>query len=88
MKEGLVEQGIYGEQEKSHLEWSDHTAILPVFILLYHLLTLGSWFSVIFCDSFSEQKDPGGIYLLLFPMWLFSHSFLFLAILFFNISQQ
>ena len=36
----------------------------------------GSWFSMIFCDFFSKQKDPGGSYLLLFPMCLFSHSFL------------
>lgn len=28
---------------------------------------------MIFCDSFSKQKDTGGSYLLLFPMCLFSH---------------
>ena len=24
MNQGLVEQGLYKEQEKSHLEWPDH----------------------------------------------------------------
>ena len=25
MKQGLAEQGVYREQENSHLEWPDHT---------------------------------------------------------------
>ena len=27
-KQGLVEQGMYREQENSHLEWPDHTLVL------------------------------------------------------------
>ena len=68
-------QGMQREQENSHLEWPDPTAISPVFILI-QLANPGSWFSMMFCDFFSKQKDPSGSYLLLFPMCLFSHSFL------------
>ena len=48
------------------------------------ILLLANTRQLIFCDSFSEQKDLDRIYLLLFPMWLFSHG----GILFSIISQQ
>ena len=29
VKQGLVKQGMYQEQENSHLEWPDHTYVHP-----------------------------------------------------------
>ena len=46
MERGLVEQGMYKEQEKSHPEWPDHTGGKSTFGLeSFNLLATFSLFS-------------------------------------------
>ena len=49
MKQGLVKQGMYREQESSHLEWPDHT--LHPYVLCRIPAILAYPFSVISLGS-------------------------------------
>ena len=56
MKQALVEQGMYREEENSHLEWPDHTVDLHFFISLLMILgihnNVGKLFIAIFDPFF------------------------------------